>query len=112
MAARLMTTKFPLAPVLMELVEQLEARDSWLRVAWVPRQQNLEADALTRGCFDGFDPSRRVVMELGELKWKVLHAMLEAGGGMVEELARLRLERKAIRRAAKETKRKPRRLAG
>ena len=38
--ARLMTTKPPLCAVLMELVEHLEARGSWLKLSWVPRQQN------------------------------------------------------------------------
>ena len=39
-AAKLLIIELPLAPVLLELVEQLAARDSWLRVAWVPRRRN------------------------------------------------------------------------
>ena len=96
----------------MELVEQLAARDNWLRVAWVPRQQNAEADALTNGCFDGFDPKLRVELDIKQIKWKVMDLTLEAGGGMVQELERLGLGRKAVRHNMKEAKRKKRRLAG
>ena len=109
--ARLMTTKFPLAAVLMELVEQLAARESWLRLAWVPRQQNVEADALTNGCYDGFNPDLRIELDPKTIVWKVLDVMLEAGGGMVEELERLRLQKKALRQQVKAVKRKRRRLA-
>ena len=37
--SKLMTTTFPLCAVLLELAEQLEARQSWLRLEWAPRQQ-------------------------------------------------------------------------
>ena len=83
-----------------------------MRVAWFPRQQKVDADALTNGCFEGFDPKLRVQLDIKQIKWKVLDLMLEAGGGMVEELQRLRLEKKALRRDMKEAKRKKRRLAG
>ena len=87
--------------VLMEAIAVLEER-----------QQNAEADALTNGCFDGFDPKLRVALDIQRIKWKVMDLMLEAGGGMVQELERLRLEKKALRHNMKEAKRKKRRLAG
>ena len=61
--ARTMTTKFPLCAVLMEMTEQLSARDSWLRLSWVPRQQNEEAYVLTNACLEAFDPERRVHLD-------------------------------------------------
>ena len=107
--ARMMTTKFPLCAVLMELTEQLAARDSWLKLSWVPRQQNEEADALTNACFDGFDPGRRVVIDPSTIEWKIMGEMMKAGGGMVEELERLRLEKRAVKLHMKEVKRKRKR---
>ena len=104
--ARLMTTKFPLCVVLMELVEQLEARGSWLKLSWVPRQQNEEADALTNGCFEGFDPALRVDIDLADIRWKVMDAMMAAGGGLVGELERLRAQKRELKARMKEVKKK------
>ena len=56
---RLMTTKFPLNVILMELVCQLQKRQYHLDLQWIPRLQNIEADALTNGDFEGFCPLER-----------------------------------------------------
>ena len=44
---KLMTTKFPLGVVLMELACQLSLRRACLHARWIPRLENEEADALT-----------------------------------------------------------------
>ena len=49
---RMMTTKYPLVVVLMELAHQMRRRRLVLRARWLPRLQNEEADALTKGEFD------------------------------------------------------------
>ena len=107
--ARMMTTKFPLCAVLMELTEQLSARDRWLRLAWAPRQQNEEADALTNACFEGFDPERRVHLDPAAIQWTVMSGMMKAGGGLVEELVRLKMEKRALKLHSKEMKRRRKR---
>ena len=64
-----MSTKPPLSAVVMELSEQLEARGSWLKLAWVPRQQNEEADALSNEQFDGFDMDKRIHLSPKDVEW-------------------------------------------
>ena len=88
----------------------MKARVSWFRVAWVPRQQNVEADARTNGCFVGFNPELRIAMDVKAIKWKVRGVMLEAGGGTLHELDRLRQGKKALRQHMKEAKRKRRKV--
>ena len=107
--ARMMTTKFPLCAVLMEMTEQLSARDSWLGLSWVPRQQNEEADALTNACFEGFNPALRVHLDPAAIQWKVMGEMMKAGGGMLEELERLNMEKRALKQHSKEMKRRRKR---
>ena len=50
----------------------VEARVSWLCVAWAPRQRNNEAGARTNGCFVGFNPELRIAMEVKAIMWKVM----------------------------------------
>jgi len=95
----------------MELSEQLEARRSWLELEWAPRQQNTEADALTNGEFGDFDPRLRLDIDPAKAEWRVLSDMIEAGGGMVEELRLAREAKKLEKSAAKKAGRK-RRIAG
>ena len=98
--SRLMTSSFPLCVFLMELSEQLDRRSSWLQLHWVPRQQNEEADELTNGRFEKFDPSKRIQVDLCNLDWVLLYEFLEAGEGLVPELRELREARKKDRLAA------------
>ena len=109
---KMMTTSFPLSAFLMELSEQLERRGSWLDLRWVPRHQNVEADALTNGHFADFDPKLRVEVDLSKVSWVVLPAMLEAGGGMVKELEELREKKRVERAAARSRKKSKGKLAG
>ena len=55
-----LTAKMPLALVAMELAAQLARRNRTLDLRWRRRDANVEADALTEGRFDGFDPALRV----------------------------------------------------
>ena len=107
--SRLMTTSFPLNVILMELSEQLHERGSWLSVDWAPRQQNIEADALTNEEFGDFDPALRIHLRPEDMKWVLLDEMLEVGGGMVEELRREKEKKKAERAERKQAGRKRKR---
>ena len=44
---RYMTTKQPLAAVLMQLATELSSRRMWLDLRWTPRELNTEADNIT-----------------------------------------------------------------
>ena len=83
---RLLSCKFPLSIVVMELACQLERLGLELDLAWAPRNQNVEADALTNSEFQGFDPSKRVKKELEEVRFVLLQELMEEAAEMNEEL--------------------------
>mgnify|MGYP003333509867 CR=1 FL=1 len=91
---KLMTTKFPLGVVLMELACQLGLRRACLHARWLPRLQNEEADALTNGEYHHFDERKRIRVDLGELKFIVMNALFAEGEEYVKELEVLKLRSK------------------
>ena len=50
-----MTTKQPLAAVLMQLATELSYRGMWLDLRWTPGELNTEADDITNEIYDKFD---------------------------------------------------------
>ena len=88
----LMTTKYPLCCVLMELAAQMRARDLSLQLQWAPRTVNTEADALTNGVFTGFSPARRINLDPKTQAWLVLDGLMRAGKELQAEKARLKEE--------------------
>ena len=64
--------------VLMELNEQLRARHLALSVAWRPRDENEEADALTNECFGAFTPELRTHVKRADLRFLVLPRLTDA----------------------------------
>ena len=87
---KLMTTKFPLGVVLMELSSQLHIRRACLHARWIPRLQNEEADALTNGEYDHFDEKLRIPVDLETLEFKVMNSLFGEGEAYVEELSALK----------------------
>ena len=81
---RLMTTKFLLSAVLMELAAWIpEVTDGHgLSLSWVPRLQNVEADALTNGLFVDFKPENRIHLDPSKITWKVLPEMIAYGSDL------------------------------
>lgn len=77
--ARLLTTKWPLAAFVAALATQLEDKSILLQLAWVPRDQNADADAITNGVTDWLSPKNRVSCDMASLPFKVLHDLLEKG---------------------------------
>ena len=96
---KLLTTKFPLVVVLMELSHQLRKRRLVLRAEWLPRLQNQEADDLTNEEFHAFDPQRRIRVDLDRLPFAVLPELFAEGSAYVEALAAQR-EAERSRKAA------------
>ena len=92
---RLLSCKFPLSIVVMELACQLERLGLELDLAWAPRNQNVEADALTNSEFQGFDPTKRILKELDEVKFVLLHELMEEAAEMNEDLKMARSSREA-----------------
>ena len=89
--AKGMTTKFPVAPVLMELVRQLACRQLWLGLVWAPREENTAADALTNSDFALFSLENRVPVTWEELKssFTDLIQYVELGKSFYGEIADL-----------------------
>ena len=95
---RLMTTRYPLGLILIELSYQLAVRRMALRADWVPRLQNEEADALTNGDFRHFSSELEVKVDLESLKFGVLDRLLRVGEAYFLEVEAARSQEK-IRKA-------------
>ena len=83
---KLMTTKYPLGVIFMELSCQLGLRRACRHARWIPRLQNEESDALTNGDFQLFDPKLRIPVSLDQLQFRVLNKIFEEGESHVAEL--------------------------
>ena len=79
-----LTTKFPLNIVLIELAYQLQARGAHLRLQWLPREHNQEADDLTNLKVAAFDPKLRVRETWDEIDFKFLRTELGSAQPAVE----------------------------
>ena len=58
---------WPLMGLMMQMSDSLIDIGGKLRLEWRPREENQEADNLTNEIFDGFDPCKRVAIQLGDL---------------------------------------------
>jgi hypothetical protein len=74
---RLLSTKFPLNVVLMELALQLHKRGMVLDLSWIPREQNVEADELSNGVFRNFTDSNRITVDISKMDFLVLPLLME-----------------------------------
>ena len=78
----------------MQLAWTLHKRDLDLRLDWLPRLQNREADALTNEDFSGFNPSLRVDIEPTDLLEERFKELLDKGSELYGEVKELRKRRK------------------
>jgi len=76
---RLMSTKYPLCLLVMELAVALEERGLALTAEWAPREWNSEADAITNSRFEGFAEANRVPFDMRSFPWRVLPGLLSDG---------------------------------
>jgi hypothetical protein len=90
--AKLQTTKYPLVCVLMEIAAMLHQAGEGLDLQWVPRLQNVEADQLTNNDFRGFDPVKRVRVDIAKHPWLVLNGMLMQGRSLYSVIREGRIE--------------------
>ena len=108
--ARLLTTKFPLCVVLMELSARLSKAGKDMDLRWEPREHNVEADALSNFDFTGFKHQHRIHIDSGQVDFLVLPELMEAGESMYRDLERARGERITRRPEGPRKKRKTRGL--
>ena len=81
-----LSTKFPVSLVLMELAYQLGSMEVSLNLHWIPREQNEEADDLSKGRFEKFDPNKRIQVDLETMGFQVIPALAEVAGKLDEEI--------------------------
>jgi hypothetical protein len=62
-----LTTKMPVAALLMQLSLHLAAKDVELSLDWIPREENVEADALTNEDYSLFTMANRIDVSLANL---------------------------------------------
>ena len=108
---KMMTTAFPLSIILMELAAQLDALGSVLSLSWVPREQNVPADALTNEEFGGFDPRLRVSVDISKLDFRVLPRLMDAAMQLDSEIRMARAQGKAEPAKQAKTCKRPLRLS-
>jgi hypothetical protein len=83
---KFMTTKSPMCFVLMELSLQLRAKNLSLELAWVPRAQNVQADALTNFEYGDFDLGKQMHIDFSKLEFIILFEALEKAGTLDSEI--------------------------
>lgn len=64
---------------------------------WIPRDQNEEADALTNGRFEDFDPRNRIEVDMDRLNWLLLPQMMVVSEDIHRRVAEKREQKKKER---------------
>ena len=76
--SKMLSTKFPITPLVIELSEQLRYRCAELYLTWIPRENNQEADDLSNLKFDDFSPDKRINFTVSGIPWKVFTELILA----------------------------------
>ena len=92
-------------PLLIELSEQLRAREAELHLSWIPRENNQEADDLSNLKLDEFSLENRVHFKLSEIPWIAFMELIGTTEAMYKEIVQRREENKARKRPAQSIKR-------
>ena len=90
--SKMMSTKYPLTLLVMELSETLRANGCELNLQWIPRGKNQLADDLTNEKFDHFPGELRRRWIGGDTKWVVLDRMIFKSREFYEDLKLERME--------------------
>ena len=98
---KFLSTKFPSSLVLMELAFQLYGMGASLQLHWIPREQNEDADDLSKGRLDNFDPKKRIEVDVESLPLEVIPAMAEAAEKLDEEIKMRKVSKQRLEPSAK-----------
>ena len=83
---KFLSTKFPVSLVLMELAYQMSQLNATLSLSWIPREQNEEADDLTKDRFEKFSPEKRMQVDLEKIGFSVIPELAEVAGRLDEDI--------------------------
>ena len=108
---KLLTTKYPLGVVLMELSCQLGLRRAAMRANWIPRLQNEEADALTNSDFRHFSKDKEIHVDLDKLPFKIMNELFAEGEDYLKELADLKVKDAEVKAPSSTPQKKARKKA-
>ena len=97
----MMSTKYPLALLVMELSETLRARSCEPSLRWIPRDRNQLADDLTNEKFDAVPSNLRRRFLGGDEQWIILEEMVYKSKEFFEEL---RVEKEEYKKRPKQPK--------
>ena len=95
---RMLSTKWPIMPLLIELSEQLRAREAELYLSWIPRDLNQEADDLSNLKFDVFDKDKRILFDMAGIPFIVFNSLIGVTGSMYADIVKQREEARARKR--------------
>ena len=104
MLDRLLTTKYPLGIVLMELAHQMRVRRPVLRAHRLPCLENEGADALTKEDFRHFKAEHRVQVDLDKMGFAVLDSLFKVGEDYMGALESAKTDAKKQSERAEEKK--------
>jgi hypothetical protein len=93
---KLMSTKWPLTVLLIEMAEFLRQSSIQLHLQWVPRESNVEADNLTNEKFEGFNEDLRIHVDGANLPWLVLPRIMAQSQRLFEEVLEQRSKNKLL----------------
>ena len=88
---KLMTTKYPLSLMLMELSVWMEENNDTLQLNWMRRDKNQPGDDLTNEDFTKFDMNKRIEVSITKDKvhgksLKVLSSLMQAADSLHKEV--------------------------
>ena len=90
-----MSTKWPLAPMIMELSKQRQSRNLELHLSWQRRTGNTEADPLTNGDSSALQIQNQVHFDFPTIPWLVLTDALVWSKEVYDLTQNLKATRKA-----------------
>ena len=102
---RLLTTKYPLGVILMQLAHEMRRRRLLLRGKWLPRLQNQEADDRTNVEIHHFCVENQIPVDIGNSSFELMDGLFAAGDEYVAELEQVRAKMK-LRSAEKDARRR------
>jgi hypothetical protein len=92
---KMLSTKFPLTILLIELSEQLRHHHLELHLEWIPREGNQEADDLTNEDFSKFSSELRVPVNPLELPFLVLPEVMKFGESLYNNIVKLKQQKRS-----------------
>eukprot|EP00435_Cladocopium_sp_Y103_P030315 s433_g7.t1 len=90
-----MSTKFPIALLVIEVSETLRSLETTADLRWIKREDNQRADDLTNQDYHAFDLGKRIRVTEENCKWVVLGELLPESQRIYDEVQKFKEKKKA-----------------